>query len=250
MKLSRSYKLFSVILVTLTLLFACSRQQSNGESINGGVLTPHSGIESEDKTNIGDSHSEKNDTVLPLVNPGENYNILAMLDGNLDLEQSDEQVLVALPLDKINSSLVLMIASTNPIRNQYDIVWTAPLSTRTLTGITLHSDDLTGNGRSDIIITGFATPSSMREYLKDNTIEAFGLWDCGLQGAMGAYLAYWLALGNTFSVGDSIDIPGIGSVKVESNDIQGYKNAPKDTGIVLLPERVVFTTANVDDYNF
>ncbi|RKX77547.1 MAG: hypothetical protein DRP70_14215 [Spirochaetes bacterium] len=155
MKLSRSYKLFSVILVTLTLLFACSRQQSNGESINGGVLTPHSGIESEDKTNIGDSHSEKNDTVLPLVNPGENYNILAMLDGNLDLEQSDEQVLVALPLDKINSSLVLMIASTNPIRNQYDIVWTAPLSTRTLTGITLHSDDLTGNGRSDIIITGF-----------------------------------------------------------------------------------------------
>ncbi|RKX97452.1 MAG: autoinducer 2 ABC transporter substrate-binding protein LsrB [Spirochaetes bacterium] len=104
--------------------------------------------------------------------------------------------------------------------------------------------------KDDIIITGFATPSSMREYLKDNTIEAFGLWDCGLQGAMGAYLAYWLALGNTFSVGDSIDIPGIGSVKVESNDIQGYKNAPKDTGIVLLPERVVFTTANVDDYNF
>ncbi len=155
MRLSRSYKLLSVILVTITFLFACSRQQSSGELINGGVLTPHSGIESEDKVNIRDNQSEETDTVLPLVNPGENYNILAMLDENLDLEQSDEQVLVALPLDKTDSSLVLMIASTNPIRNQYDIVWTAPLSTRTLTGITLHSDDLTGNGRSDIIITGF-----------------------------------------------------------------------------------------------
>lgn len=152
---TRSNKLLTVILVTLAFLFACSRQQSSMETIKGGVLTPQSGIESEDKTNIANNPSEENDTVLPLVNPGENYNILAMLDGNLDLEQSDEQVLVALPLDKTDSSLVLMIASTNPIRNQYDIVWTAPLSTRTLTGITLLTDDLTGNGRSDIIITGF-----------------------------------------------------------------------------------------------
>ncbi len=104
--------------------------------------------------------------------------------------------------------------------------------------------------KNDIIITGFATPSSMREYIHDGTIEQFGLWDCGLQGAMGAYLAYWLAMGNTFSVGDSIDIPTIGKVKVESNDIQGYKNAPSNTGIVLLPERVVFTKDNVDDYDF
>ena len=107
-----------------------------------------------------------------------------------------------------------------------------------------------GLNKEDIIITGFATPSSMREYIHDNTIEAFGLWDCGLQGAMGAYIAYWLASGNTFSVGDSIDIPTVGSVKVEKNSIQGYKNAPSDTGIVLLPERVVFTEENVDNYSF
>lgn len=107
-----------------------------------------------------------------------------------------------------------------------------------------------GLNKEDIIITGFATPSSMREYIKDDTIEAFGLWDCGLQGAMGAYIGYWLAAGNSFSVGDSIDIPTVGSVKVEKNEIQGYKNAPSDTGIVLLPERVVFTKANVDDYDF
>jgi len=123
--------------------------------MNGGVLTPQAGIEPENINDNGNGRTDGSETTLPLVNPGENYSILALLDGNLDLEQSDEQVLVALPLDKPDSSLLLMIASTNPIRNQYDIVWKKPLSTRTLTGITLRSDDLTGNGRSDIIVTGF-----------------------------------------------------------------------------------------------
>ena len=123
--------------------------------MTGGILTPLT--ETED-SNGGNGDSRGNgieEAVLPLVNPGENFNILALLDGNLDLEQSDEQVIVALPLDDVEAPLELMVASTNPIRNQYDIVWTAPLSTRTLTGITLRSDDLTGNGRNDIIVAGF-----------------------------------------------------------------------------------------------
>lgn len=101
-----------------------------------------------------------------------------------------------------------------------------------------------------VIVTGFATPSSMRGFVKDGTIPAFGLWDCKIQGAMGAYLAYWLAAGNTFKVGDEIDIPGIGKVKVEPNSIQGYDYNADDSGIVLLPERVVFTKENIDNYNF
>ena len=59
-----------------------------------------------------------------------------------------------------------------------------------------------------VIITGFATPSSMRGFVKDDTVKAFGLWDCKLQGAIGAYIAYWLADGNTFKVGDFIGLVG------------------------------------------
>ena len=104
--------------------------------------------------------------------------------------------------------------------------------------------------RSDVIITGFATPSSMRDFIKDGTIKAFGLWDCKLQGALGAYIAYWLAAGNTFKVGDTIYVPTIGEVKVECNSIQGYDYIADDSGIILLPERVVFTIDNIDDYHF
>jgi len=155
MDFPRSFKLIIIILIISLFLTSCRRTEKPENTLNGGVLTPHAEIETENINDNGTGHTDGSEMALPLVNPGENYSILALLDGNLDLEQSDEQVLVALPLDKPESSLLLMIASTNPIRNQYDIVWRAPLSTRTLTGITLRSDDLTGNGRSDIIVTGF-----------------------------------------------------------------------------------------------
>ncbi len=102
-----------------------------------------------------------------------------------------------------------------------------------------------------VIITGFATPNGMRDFCKNGTVPVFGLWDCKVQGAMGAYLAYWLAAGNTFAVGDTIDIPTVGEVEVLPNTVLN-PNAytADDSGIVLLPERTIFTKDNIDDYNF
>lgn len=34
------------------------------------------------------------------------------------------------------------------------------------------------NKAGEVIITGFATPSSMRDFVKDGTVPQFGLWDC------------------------------------------------------------------------
>lgn len=109
-----------------------------------------------------------------------------------------------------------------------------------------------GLTKDKVTITGFASPNSIRDYAKANVIEQWGLWDCGIQGAMGCYLAAYLAAGNTVKVGDTIDIPNIGKVEVQPNDslVAGAKTGDADNGVVLLPERVVFTTANVDNYNF
>ena len=53
-------------------------------------------------------------------------------------------------------------------------------------------------------------------------------------------------------VGDKIDIPSIGTVEVLANDalVAGQETAAENNGVVLLPERVVFTAENVADYNF
>ena len=104
----------------------------------------------------------------------------------------------------------------------------------------------------DVTITGFCTPSGMTAYLDAGILERWGLWDCGVQGALGWYFAAYLAAGNTIKAGDTIDVPGIGAVKTVPNSelVPGTETAPENNGVVLLPERVVFTKENVKDYNF
>ena len=104
----------------------------------------------------------------------------------------------------------------------------------------------------DITITGFCTPSGMTSYLEKGICTRWGLWDCGIQGAMGCYMAAYIAAGNDVKVGDVISIPGIGDVEVLANAdlVDGQETADMNNGVVLLPERVVFTAENVANYNF
>ncbi len=108
-----------------------------------------------------------------------------------------------------------------------------------------------GLTKDDVTITGFASPNSIKDYCKAGVIERWGLWDCQIQGALGCYLAYYLASGNTLKVGDKVDVPDIGSVEVMPNtvlDPNAY--TADDSGVVLLPERAEFTAENMDNYNF
>jgi AI-2 transport system substrate-binding protein len=103
----------------------------------------------------------------------------------------------------------------------------------------------------DLTITGFASPNAMRDYCKQGIVERWGLWDCKVQGALGCYLAYYLASGKQLRVGSRVDVPDIGIVEVMPNtvlDPRAY-TAP-DSGVVLLPNRTEFTINNVDNFDF
>jgi AI-2 transport system substrate-binding protein len=108
-----------------------------------------------------------------------------------------------------------------------------------------------GRDKSNISITGFAPPKSIKPFARANVVERWGLWDSGQQGALGCYLAFYIASGNKIKVGDTITVPGIGTVEVLPNTVldPGAYTA-QDSGVVLLPERVVFTLSNMDNYNF
>ncbi|MEG0136563.1 MAG: autoinducer 2 ABC transporter substrate-binding protein LsrB [Cetobacterium sp.] len=105
--------------------------------------------------------------------------------------------------------------------------------------------------KGKVIVTGYATPSAMKGFVKNGTVPVFGLWDVKVQGAMASYLAAYLAAGNTFKVGDKIDVPTIGIVEVLPNTVLDPKaDTNENSGVVLLPERTIFTKENIDNYNF
>lgn len=105
--------------------------------------------------------------------------------------------------------------------------------------------------KSKITITGFASPNSIKDYAKADIIEEWGLWDVKVQGAMAVYLANHLAEGNELKVGDKVDIPDVGSVELQNNSVLDPNAKDSDeSGVVIMPERTVFTKENVDDYDF
>lgn len=109
-----------------------------------------------------------------------------------------------------------------------------------------------GLTKSDVTITGFATPNAIKAYCANGTLYNWGLWDCQIQGAMGCYTGAFLAAGNKVHVGDAMDIPGIGQVTVMANDCleAGASTDAENSGVVLLPERAVFTAENMNNYDF
>lgn len=109
-----------------------------------------------------------------------------------------------------------------------------------------------GLTKDDVTITGFATPNAIKPYCTANILHNWGLWDCKVQGALGCYVAAYIAAGNDVKVGDTIDVPGIGAVEVMPNNCLNPDDTTADVnnGVVLLPERAIFNAETMNNYDF
>jgi len=90
-----------------------------------------------------------------------------------------------------------------------------------------------------VFATGFALPSSVKDFLHDGSANAFALWDPAELGYIATVAAYQLVTGEiTAEEGQVIDAGSAGKYTVGKD------------GEVLYDKPLVFTADNVDDYDF
>ncbi|MFF6802975.1 rhamnose ABC transporter substrate-binding protein [Streptomyces sp. NPDC012616] len=93
--------------------------------------------------------------------------------------------------------------------------------------------------KGKVKLTGLGTPNSMREYVKDGTVESFELWDPTELGKLAAWTAESLASG-----------------QITGREGQGFRGMNGQlfvlgkNGVVNLGDPTVFTSKNINKYNF
>jgi rhamnose transport system substrate-binding protein len=97
----------------------------------------------------------------------------------------------------------------------------------------------TSNYKNKVAITGLGTPNQMRQFVKDGTVKEFALWDPSKLGELTGYAAAALVSGQ---------ITGKEGEKFTAGSLGQYTIGAK--GEIVLGPPTVFSSANIDQYNF
>jgi len=174
--------LFSVILLSTAFLIACSPNPSQdsssylqapkkvnldtGEEQKSGIASSHS-----------DDHQEEN-RQFPRVQLPPDYQLVQLVDVNLDLDRYEEQVLVAQDTDSEKNNIFLLVADYDAIRDKYSITWRSDTVTQRRKGLQVTVIDTTGDHNLEIVCSGINNDGlqTMDIFRRTTSPDEYGLY--------------------------------------------------------------------------
>src|SRR6056297_347061 len=174
--------LFSVILLSTAFLIACSPNPSQDSS---SYLQEPKKVNldtgEEQKSGIAsspsDDHQEEN-RQFPRVQLPPDYQLVQLVDVNLDLDRYEEQVLVAQDTDSEKNNIFLLVADYDAIRDKYSITWRSDTVTQRRKGLQVTVIDTTGDHNLEIVCSGINNDGlqTMDIFRRTTSPDEYGLY--------------------------------------------------------------------------
>ena len=184
MKIYRNMKihLLSTILLSIVFLIACNPNPSQNDStylqepkkVN---LDTEQERESDTASFSGDEYQEETRQFARVqLPPG--YQVVQLVDVNLDLDRYEEQVLVAQDIESEENNISLLVADYDSIRDKYTITWETETVTQRRKGLQVAVIDTTGDHNLEIVCSGINNDGlqTMDIFRRTTSPDGYGLY--------------------------------------------------------------------------
>jgi hypothetical protein len=115
---------------------------------------------------------------VPRVQISSDYQVLQIVDTNLDLDRNDEQLIVVKSTQATNSPVKVMIADYDGIRDTYVVTWEGETRANYRKDFNLSVLDVTGDHNLELICSGLtsAGEQTLDIYRRSTSPDTFGLY--------------------------------------------------------------------------
>ena len=152
MRFSRSSVVLAVVAV---MAFVGCGIHSNGSSTEGArTVLPESGARFTSGQGSIDTEDLTQQMLSPKVPIPKEFNLVQVQNLNLNLDQSEEQVLVLKSRDNPDAPISIGVVDLDPARNQYVLSWTHPTLATNARTFSVTAEDIIGDHALEIICVG------------------------------------------------------------------------------------------------
>lgn len=165
-------------IATAILLGSCADAPKDSELEDPGrLVTPRGGngivLASEAATD-GSEEVEDSGTELKVRLPGE-YIPSQAVTVNLDLDETDEQIIVFKRRDDPDDLIRLLVVTFDPVRNSWIRAWEGVTAATSVRSFSVYTDDLIGDHEQEIVAFGINNDGEQTLDLFRRTTDALGL---------------------------------------------------------------------------